>query len=103
MRTLIDKTLYIAKERFASFGFNESQIDALLASAQEDLGEVLTQLQNLFEDEKASAKQLAQTLHALKGLFYNMGNTEAGDLMVELESEQDKEVIKTKIEALMRE
>ena len=102
MRTLIDKTLHIAKERFTSFGFNETQIDALLASAQEDLGEVLAQLQNLLEDETASAKQLGQTLHALKGLFYNMGNTEAGDLMVELESEQNKEVIKTKIEALMR-
>jgi len=100
MEHLIDQTLHLAKKKFSAFGFSQSQIDLLLASAQSDLNEVLCRLQSLLEDETSSPTQLKRTLHDLKGLLYNMGHTQAGDLIAKLENEHSKEKIKSKLNTL---
>ena len=101
MSRLIKETLKIAKKRFEAFGFSPSQIERLLSSAEEDLGKVVAELQQLIDDQSSSTKQLELTLHALKGILYNMGNIEAGDLMVELKNLQDKERVRQKIKEVL--
>ncbi len=99
MEELINETLRIASEKFLTFGFKEEQIEQLLASGKRDLGKELEKLKALVEEEPADIEKINKTLHALKGLFYNMGNTDAGDRMSDLrnedEAEKEIETIKT--------
>jgi hypothetical protein len=94
MERLINETLQIARERFAAFGFKEEQIQKLLESGKQDLEKEIRKLNSLIEEENLDINLLNQTLHALKGLLYNMGNTKAGDIMTDLKNETgDKECI----------
>jgi len=87
MEDLISETLQIAREKFSAFGFKEEQIDQLLTSGRNDLEKELHTLAALLETEETDIENLNQSLHALKGLLYNMGNMEAGNIMNELRTE----------------
>jgi len=102
MKQLIEETLKIAKERFISFGFSPSQIEGLLTSAERDLTKVIIELETLITSETASTNEIDRSLHALKGLLYNMGNMEAGDLMIELKNNPDKESVKSRIKEIIK-
>ena len=86
MEALISETLQIARERFKAFGFKERQIEQLLESGKRDLEKEIALLSRLIEDKEYDIQRVNQSLHAIKGLLYNMGNTAAGDLMVNLKS-----------------
>jgi len=102
MEKLIDETLQIAKTRFVSFGFKESQTEALLISAKRDLSKVIVQLEDLMRDDSCDIEQINKSLHALKGLLYNMGNMEAGDQIVELSECMDEEKLKSRIKKIIK-
>ena len=89
MEELIDETLELASKKFANFGFKEQQIEQLLASGRRDLEKELSKLKILIEEENVNIENVNHSLHALKGLLYNMGNTGAGDIMNDLRSEKD--------------
>jgi hypothetical protein len=78
------ESLQIATEKFKSFGFNDAQIEQLLTSATQDIKREIEKLYPLLESDTADIQKINQSLHALKGLLYNMGNTEAGDKMAAL-------------------
>lgn len=98
MEHVIKETLRIAKEKFSAFGFKEEQIEQLLASGKRDLLSELEKLKSLLSAEPYDIEQINKSLHALKGLFFNMGNTEAGDIMSDLRkgSEPDESIDKIK-------
>jgi len=102
MEKLIDETLQIAKTRFVSFGFEESQTEALLISAKRDLSKVIVQLEDLLKKDSCDIEQINKSLHALKGLLYNMGNMEAGDQIVELSKCMDEEGLKSRIKKIIK-
>jgi hypothetical protein len=87
MERLIDETMQIAQKKFAAFGFKEEQIKKLLDSGRRDLEKEIGKLKSLIEEENVSIDQLNQSLHALKGLLYNMGNTDAGDIMMDIQTD----------------
>ncbi len=89
MERLIDETLQIAQKKFSAFGFKEEQVTQLLASGKRDLENEIGKLEVLLEEENVSIDRLNQSLHALKGLLYNMGNTDAGDVMVDIRNSTD--------------
>ena len=89
MEKLIGETLQIAKEKFSAFGFTDPQINKLLESGRNDLEKEITKLTILIENRDPDIKQINQSLHALKGLLYNMGNTVAGDIMNDLKNDTD--------------
>ena len=86
MKKLINETLQIAQNKFAAFGFKEEQVTQLLASGKRDLENEIGKLEVLLEEENVSIDRLNQSLHALKGLLYNMGNTAAGDIMMDIQA-----------------
>lgn len=94
MHNLTRETLAIAQKRFETFGFQEDQIEKLLISGRDDLEKEIGKLQHLLKEEKNNLSNINQTLHALKGLLYNMGNNAAGDMMNELRDQlEDAETI----------
>jgi hypothetical protein len=84
MGRFIEESLNIAAEKFKKFGFSDIQIEQLLASGKRDLEGEVAKLEILLEDETPDIEKINKILHALKGLLYNMGNTEAGDKMADL-------------------
>jgi len=74
MSHLIDETLEIARSRFSAFGFDEAQMERLLASGERDLRQELNRLQELLSEPSISAEKIAFSLHAVKGLVANLGN-----------------------------
>jgi len=89
MGVLIEETLELASKKFSSFGFNEEQVAQLLVSGKKDLEKELDKLKILIMEDSVDIETINDSLHALKGLLYNMGNTEAGDLMNDLRNEKD--------------
>jgi hypothetical protein len=103
MDQVIEETLEIAKKKFISFGFKEEQITQLLASGKRDLEKELSKLATLLEEDTYNFEQINQSLHALKGLFFNMGNTVAGDMMAELRKNDDPQASIDKIRQFLGE
>ncbi len=101
MEDVIEETLRIAKEKFSSFGFKETQIEQLLGSGKRDLFNELEKLKSLLASQPQNIEQISKSLHALKGLFLNMGNTKAADLMADLRKENDPAKSIGKIEAFL--
>ncbi|SFV60004.1 hypothetical protein MNB_SV-3-688 [hydrothermal vent metagenome] len=89
MGTLMKESLDIAAEKFKSFGFNEEQINQLLATGKRDLEQEIEKLKTLLAEDSFNHEKINQSLHAIKGLLYNLGNNEAGDIMAELKNNQD--------------
>ena len=89
MDILIEESLSIAAERFQKFGFGEAQIEQLLASGKRDLEQESEKLKILLGESRPDTEKINQSLHALKGLLYNLGNTKAGDMMTELKNDID--------------
>jgi len=89
MEKLITETMSIASEKFKNFGFKEEQIDQLLASGKRDLEEEGKKLKVLLNEDTPDIEKINQSLHALKGLLYNLGNTKAGDMMTDLRNDPD--------------
>ena len=103
MEHVIEETLGIAKEKFSAFGFKEEQIEQLLASGKRDLLGELEKLKSLLAAEPYDIEQINKSLHALKGLFFNMGNTKAGDIMTDLRKGSDPDESIDKIKAFLEE
>jgi len=101
MERFIDETLQIAQKKFSAFGFKEEQITKLLDSGRKDLEKETAKLRSLIEEENVSIDQLNQSLHALKGLLYNMGNTAAGDVMSDIRSCADIAVLVEKVKKVL--
>ena len=101
MEHVIEEALRIAKEKFSGFGFKEEQIEQLLASGKRDLLSELEKLKSLLETEPYDIEAINKSLHALKGLFFNMGHTEAGDIMTDLRQGSDPAQSIAKIKAFL--
>jgi hypothetical protein len=84
MEELIEETKRIAKERFQAFGFGEGQIEQLLASGERDMKKELANLREILLQDPCDPERLNSSLHALKGLFLNMGNEEVAEKLSEL-------------------
>ena len=98
MDKFIAQNMEIATKKFLSFGFKKEQIEQLLTSGRRDLEQEIGKLKILLSDAAPDTKKINQSMHALKGLLYNLGNTEAGDVMTDLGSDMDtaKQIVKIK-------
>ncbi len=101
MEKLINDTAEIARKHFQAFGFEDEQITALLAAGKRDLTKELSKLQALLESEQIDIDALNLSLHALKGLFLNMGNSMVAEKLNELRQEGSTAERITEIKALL--
>jgi hypothetical protein len=101
MEKLISETMQIARERFMAFGFKETQIEQLLESGKRDLEKEISKLSQLIGEDELNFQEINQSLHAIKGLLYNMGNMDAGDIMVDLRNNIENKESISKIKTLI--
>ncbi len=97
MKRIIEKTENIARTYLAGFGFAEAQIDPLITQAKIDMLREFERLDILMHSEQIDWQALDRTLHALKGLLFNLGNH---DLAEKLESLREEEGMETTIQKL---
>jgi hypothetical protein len=100
MENLIQISLMIAKKKMHALGFNEEQIQQLLASGERDLKKEFERLKSLL-DENADAASLNQSLHALKGLLLNLGNENLANKLIELKESDDIEEKRSHLRRLL--
>lgn len=93
MEQLINETVEIARQHFKGFGFEDQQIEPLLAAGERDLRKELDKLRFLLEKERVDIDSINLSLHGLKGLLLNMGNTTVADKLVELRQAEDDYIL----------
>jgi len=101
MNTLVEESLQIAAEKFENFGFQEEQIEKLLLSGRRDLEAEMEKLMQLLSEPKPEKEAIDKSLHALKGLLYNLGNVEAGDKMNDLREDESLTAQIEKLQAVL--
>ena len=101
MEKLINETVEIARKHFQGFGFEDEQIEPLLEAGKRDLTKELNKLQTLLENERIDIDVINLSLHALKGLLLNMGNSRVADKLTELREEKENTQLLADIKALL--
>jgi len=89
MQDIIKKTQEIAYQHLASFGFEEEDIHPLIAQATKDLEENLSTLQHQLHADPVDKEGMGNTLHALKGLLFQLGNRAVAEQINELRMDLD--------------
>lgn len=92
MDNLIKETEVIARKYFLEFGFDETSIDDLLGILKIDLEKELHKLQHLLNTPNPDIEKINNSLHALKGLFFQAGHHKISEEINEIRSHINKEV-----------
>ena len=101
MQKIIDETEVIAYNHLKAFGFKEEQITPLIIQSKKDLKKNLSQLKILLQTETISLDAINNTLHALKGLFFNLGHHTLAEALNDTISQCESETILKEISQLL--
>jgi len=99
MNNIINETGIIAVTHFKNFGFNEDQVSALISQGKKDLDKELRKLETLLA--KDSVEGINNSLHALKGLFSQLGNVNVAEQLDEIQVGQGSEARLKKVSKLL--
>jgi hypothetical protein len=91
MSDLINETLNMAFDKFKKFGFKDEQIQQLVESGKKDLEQESQKLIEVLKAPSLDFEMLNKSLHALKGLLLNMGNSDIANKLIELRNGDDSE------------
>lgn len=95
MKNIINETEMMAHAYFKDFGFNEDQINTLIAQGKKDLYKELGKLEMLIDNDMEFLDDINNVLHALKGLFFQLGNHEVAEQLDEIrEGQNSKDKLK---------
>jgi len=102
MIEIIETTLQLAKEKFGKFGFKEDQINQLISSGRKDLEQEISNLKEILNSNDIDMKVLNDSLHALKGLLLNMGNSTIADKLIELKNSDNTQLKIEQIKSIFK-
>jgi len=102
MIDIIETTLELAKEKFEKFGFKEEQINHLISSGRKDLEQEMSKLKEILSQTDIDTTTLNNSLHALKGLLLNMGNSKIADKLIELKNSDDTQLKIEQIKSIFK-
>ena len=83
MITVGEITAY-AHSYFSEFGFDDEQIERLTLQGTVDLNNLLQQLKEGLEADELKPKEIDDTLHAIKGIVAQLGNTELAKQLTDI-------------------
>jgi hypothetical protein len=89
MQKIIDKTEKIAIEYLTGMGFGEEQVVPLINQAKKDLETEFARLESIQNSPSPEAEALDRSLHALKGLLFNLGNHDLAKKLEAIRAEHD--------------
>jgi len=94
VESVIKETLEIAERRFKAFGFSEEQCERLLLSGKDNIERELQRLRKILTNKHRDINKCQNTLHALKGLFSNLGNHRLAEALLALEGHRNCDAIR---------
>ncbi len=100
MKNIINETEIIAQKHLSSFGFNEEQVSTLIVQGKKDLHKELAKLEVFLNVDTDFLEDINNVLHALKGLFSQLGNHEIAEQLNEIRESDIKQVRIKKISKL---
>ncbi|WP_309496438.1 hypothetical protein [Sulfurovum sp.] len=92
MKNIINETEIIAQRHLSSFGFNEEQVSTLIVQGKKDLHKELVKLEVFLNIDTDSLADINNVLHALKGLFSQLGNYKIAEQLNEIEESDIRQV-----------
>ena len=101
MKKVIDETEEIAYAYLSDFGFDHAEIQPLILRGKQDLEVNLQKLQDAFSQENLSLDYIGDILHALKGLFYQLGNHQLAEKLNDSKEELVNAEILSEIKSLL--
>jgi len=94
MKNIIDQIEITTTKYLSDVGFEMEQIESLITKGKRDLTKVLQNLKNTLDETPMSIDDLDHSLHALKGLLFQLGNNELAEKVNDARSYSgDKTVI----------
>ncbi len=87
MHKIITNTEKIANKYLKDFGFEDEQIVSLITQAKIDLSRELENLEPLLNAEELEFNPINDSLHALKGLLFNLGNHKVAERLNDIRSD----------------
>ena len=92
MKQIIDETVGIAYEYLSTFGFSKSQVETLVSQGQNELYTTLGKFVTLQTSESitvSNLEEINEILHALQGLFFQMGHENMAGKLYEIQATDD--------------
>ena len=89
MKQIIDETVGIAYEYLSTFGFTKLQVETLVTQGQNELYTTLAKFVTLQTSESitvSNLEEINEILHALKGLFSQMGHENMVEKLYEIQA-----------------
>lgn len=83
MKQVIDETIEIAYGYLSTFGFTKVQVDTLVMQGENELSATLQKFVAL-EISSANLDEINDVLHALQGLFSQLGNEKISEKLYEI-------------------
>jgi len=97
MYSIINETEKAARDYFGAFGFEEEEIQSLINIGKKDMLKELNLLHELIQHKPSDIEPINNRLHALKGLFSQLGNHELSNqintLRQNIETEKNLQII----------
>lgn len=84
MEDIINETEMMAHIYFKDFGFNEDQINTLINQGKKDIYKEVLKLETLLDTDTKRSEEINNVLHALKGLFFQLGNHNVAEQLDEI-------------------
>jgi hypothetical protein len=103
MRNIIIKTEQIAVEYLTGLGFGREQVAPLLEQARRDMEEEFSRLEMLRHAPSPDPEALDRSLHAIKGLLFNLGNHDLAEKLEALRHEEDLGRMLPELDRVLRE
>ena len=101
MQKIINETEVIAYRYLGEFGFSKEEISPLIFQGKKDLKVNLTKLKALLSSENSSLDDVNNVLHALKGLFFHLGNYAIAEQLNEIRSNLNSKMSLQKVTHLL--
>ena len=93
MKQIIDETIGIAYEYLVTFGFTQSQVDTLVRQGENELCTTLEKFVTLQQTSERTSDSnievINEVLHALQGLFFQMGHENMAEKLYEIQVTDD--------------
>jgi len=92
MYSILKETEELAYSYFSAFGFNDEEITSLIEHGKRDMLKEIEKLRQVVETTPSNIEEINNRLHALKGLFSQLGHhtlvSKINTLRADLESEK---------------
>jgi uncharacterized membrane protein YccC len=103
LNTIIERTEKIAIAYLTGLGFGEEQVAPLMQQARKDLETEFARLEALRHAPQPDAEQLDRSLHAIKGLLFNLGNHDLAERLEALRHEGELNRMLADLDRVLRE